>query len=878
MTKTDMHSPALAAHPALLEAITRCSQDAIITITSRGTLLSWNPAAVAMFGYPEYEMRDLDISLLLPGLSIDKQVGMLSCSNEMPVRIAYVSKRKDGTSFDVNITVSPIETNAYDNIFLFIIKDISAIQQAIGNAAHLKAIFDNAEEGFVLIGRDYNIKTFNAKACESIVLSYSDTEVKEGQSILQYIEEVRRPFFIEMVNAVLAGESMWYDRSYTAADGKITWYNFSLKPVYEGSVVAGVSITGKDITKRKMAEQRAEQNEKRFRGMVENSGDAVSILSEKGNPQYISPSIRKILGYSEEEAMNMNLFSLIHPDDQSIVQKMWRKILDSPGIPFHGNVCRLKHANGSWRWIDGTINNMLNDPSIGGIVDNFRDITDSIESARKLRMSEERYRYLFYNNPLPMWIYEPESLNFLEVNNAAIEKYGYTRKEFLQLNLRDIRCMEDEEKLLQAVKDRKKKIYNMGGVWEHLTKQKELLHVEISSHPVHYEGVNAVLVLAHDVTEKIKATQLLLKAYDEKTNILEKLRRANERYSLVTKATQDLVWDWDLVTGVVYRDEQAVRDVYGCCNEKIINIEDWNKRIHPDDAFRVSAMISEIKQSVSRDFFDIEYQFLAESGDYKYIYDRGYIVRNHAGQPIRIIGAANDITEKRKLQKTLQEERQRQQRFIAEATIRGQENERAQLGTELHDNINQILATSSLYLDSALSGDIKDARVIKSKDLITMAIRELRKLSHTLLPPSLHEFGLKAALHELTDIITETGFLVFDRQWNVFEEELIDRDQQLTVYRIVQEQINNIIKHAAASNVRISLRLVSNSSGIELSVRDNGKGFDPRQKRNGVGLRNITSRAELYYGHVIINSKPGQGCELKVIFPVMNTCYRQQVS
>lgn len=873
-----MHWPACATNTALLDAITHCSQEAIITTTSRGMLLSWNPAANEMFDYPGSAMRGQHISLLLPGWSMDDQVSMMSFSNETPRRFTYMGKKKDGASIDVNITISPVETNGDDNICLLVIKNISTIQQTVDNTTHLKAIFDNAEEGFVLIGRDYNIKAFNAKARESIVLSYSDTPVTEGQSILQYIEEVRRPFFMEMVDAVLGGKSMRYDKSYTAADGKITWYNFSLKPVYEGIIVVGISISGNDITKRKMAEQRAEQNEKRFRGMVENSGDAVSILSEKGDPQYVSPSIRRVLGYSEEEAMQMNLFSIIHPDDQTLVQKMWRKILDTPGIPFPGNICRVKHANGSWRWIDGTITNMLTDPAIGGIVDNFRDITDKIESDRRLRMSEERYRYLFYNNPLPMWIYEPGTLNFLEVNNAAIEKYGYTRKEFLKLNLRDIRCSEDEEKLLQAIKERKDKIYYASGVWKHITKQNELLHVEVSSHPVHYEGVDAILVLAHDVTEKIKATQLLLKAYEEKTNILEKLRIANERYSLVAKATQDLIWDWDLISGLVYRDEQAVRDVYGCCNESIHNIEDWNKRIHPDDAIRVSAMIGEIKQSVSRDFFEIEYQFLAESGDYKYIYDRGYIVRNHAGQPIRIIGAANDVTEERKLQKTLQEERQRQQRFIAEATIRGQENERAQLGIELHDNINQILATSRLYLDSALSCSMNEAKVIKSRDLVSMAIRELRKLSHTLLPPSLHEFGLKAALHELTDIIMETGLLVLDKQWDVFEEELIDRDQQLTVYRIVQEQLNNIIKHAAASNVRISLRLVSDGAGIELSIKDDGKGFDPRQKRNGVGLRNITSRAELYYGHVTINSKPGHGCELKVMFPVMSNCYRQHVS
>jgi two-component system, NarL family, sensor histidine kinase UhpB len=361
----------------------------------------------------------------------------------------------------------------------------------------------------------------------------------------------------------------------------------------------------------------------------------------------------------------------------------------------------------------------------------------------------------------------------------------------------------------------------------------------------------------------------------ERLKSIETLRIANERYSLVAKATHDLVWDWDLATGNVYRDEQAVINVYGCSNEKIKHIDDWSKRIHPDDAIRVSSIIRDLDQ-LPGDSFEIEYRFRAETGEYKYIYDRGYITRDHTGRAIRIIGAANDITEKRKLEKALQEDKIRQQKAIAEATIRGQENERQQLGIELHDNITQILATARIYLESAMSGTDPQARINKSRELIAMATQELRKLSHTLLPPSLQEFGLKQALHELTDTIAQTGLFHFNKQWDYFDEQLLHKDQQLTIYRIVQEQMNNIIKHAGAKHVHISLCLVTHDDEIELMIKDDGKGFDPSQKRNGVGLRNIISRAELYDGQVSIHSSPGQGCELKVIFPVEATCYEAQ--
>ncbi len=349
----------------------------------------------------------------------------------------------------------------------------------------------------------------------------------------------------------------------------------------------------------------------------------------------------------------------------------------------------------------------------------------------------------------------------------------------------------------------------------------------------------------------------------------EKLRLANERYSLVSKATHDLVWDWDLITDEIYRDEHAVDTVYGfSSNECISTISEWNKRIHPDDAERMADMIKEIKNSSDKDFFEIEYMFLTEAGEYKNIYDRGYIVRNSEGRPIRLIGAAQDITGKKKLEAALEQARQQQQKIITEATIKGQEKEREQLGRELHDNINQVLASSRLFLDHALSSSvIKKDFVEKSREFILYSIKEIRKLSHTLLPPPLEDFGLKCSLNKLVDSIAETGSFKVSKRWNDFEEHVLERDQKLTIYRIIQEQLNNIIKHAEASHVIISLYISDDCKKVGLQIKDNGKGFDPSERRNGVGLRNITSRAELYNGKVKVLSGIGKGCELRVSFP-----------
>jgi two-component system sensor histidine kinase UhpB len=390
-------------------------------------------------------------------------------------------------------------------------------------------------------------------------------------------------------------------------------------------------------------------------------------------------------------------------------------------------------------------------------------------------------------------------------------------------------------------------------------------------------ALEAIALGAQDYLNKGEFDEKLLgktMAYAiERLRNLETLRQANERYSLVTKATHDLVWDWDLVTGEVYRDEKTVKQVYGVSsNEVIHNIDEWNKRIHPDDKEKLSFMIQDIKQLTSRDYFEVEYKFLGDNGTYKIIYDRGYVVRNAEKKPVRLIGAAQDITEKRRLEAALEESRLQQQRALTEATIRGQENEREQLGKELHDNINQVLATCMLYLDHALSSpDINKDMVVKSREFIGFAIQEIRKLSHALLPPSLQDFGLTFALAKLaTNLSGPAGFRICT-EWDSFREHVLQKEEKMTIYRIVQEQMNNVIKHAEAANVTISLCAGKDGKQVQLTIKDDGKGFDPTAQRNGVGLRNIISRAELFNATVNIQSAPGQGCELKVIFPIFQS-------
>jgi len=134
-------------------------------------------------------------------------------------------------------------------------------------------------------------------------------------------------------------------------------------------------------------------NDHTFRALIEQSAEGIAILSAEGIPLYISPSIKKILGYTVEEVIALGLFKLTHPDDVSEMEIVLKKVLENPGIPLRGHTGRMLHKDGSWRWLEATVTNMLDDPAIAGIVDNFRDITDKKIEEEKLIHADQNLGY-----------------------------------------------------------------------------------------------------------------------------------------------------------------------------------------------------------------------------------------------------------------------------------------------------------------------------------------------------------------------------------------------------------------------------------------------------------------------------------------------------
>lgn len=170
-----------------------------------------------------------------------------------------------------------------------------------------------------------------------------------------------------------------------------------------------------------------------YKTMVENGANGVIVFNDKFEISYVSPSVVKILGYSREEAMSLNLAERAHPDDLSIMTGVLEKAFANPGIPIEGSTSRIRHKNGSWRWLDAVVTNMLHDPLINGIVDNFRDVTDKVIADQNLERSEKRFKALVQDGSDLIAILDIDA-NYIYVSPTSIKVLGIPPESFIGTN------------------------------------------------------------------------------------------------------------------------------------------------------------------------------------------------------------------------------------------------------------------------------------------------------------------------------------------------------------------------------------------------------------------------------------------------------------
>jgi two-component system, NarL family, sensor histidine kinase UhpB len=343
-----------------------------------------------------------------------------------------------------------------------------------------------------------------------------------------------------------------------------------------------------------------------------------------------------------------------------------------------------------------------------------------------------------------------------------------------------------------------------------------------------------------------------------------KLQESSKRYEIVSKATNDPVFDWDMITNrIVWNDKVSI---FGYADDIRKDQAWWLAYVHPEDIERVTKNIDYYTRSTEEQWSD-NYRFFSADGTYKYILDRRYILRDSNGKPYRMIGSLQDITDQVLKHQREDEEKALQQKAILQASIEGQEKERSEIGKELHDNINQILASVKLMITASVAKTPEpDNFLVEALKLADECIQEIRQLSNSLIPLREREMELIEAIEGVVGRIKATSSLEFSLSLSEDLAKKLDNNQQLTIYRITQEQINNILKHAMAKKVCIVLK--EEKKNAVLVITDNGVGFSKTDKNGGIGLKNMKSRSELLNGSFSIESEPGKGSTLRATIPL----------
>ena len=565
----------------------------------------------------------------------------------------------------------------------------------------------------------------------------------------------------------------------------------------------------------------------------------------------------EITGFNHDRLIGKNLSELegrAYKEDGSpmLVKEYPAMLTLKTGEVFQHTVMGFTNALGKLTWL--SVNTCLleefNTSVPGLIAVTFNDITACREAESRLTESEHIFQSFMNNTHSPAWIIDEDG--YIIYMNDIFKRVWKLNDAHLYTNMRDLMPANMVE---QYVANNLKVLEN----------GQPLITIENSLRRDGTPGVYLVFkFLLQTSTHKRLIGGQSIDITEEK-NAQEEIVKVNERFYYTTKATSDYIWDWNIEKGTIYRSE-PFSELTGYYQNDMENDLYWLlEKIHIEDRQRVMHHINACLMARNNYWHD-EYRFRCADGSYKYLSDKGYIIYKN-GVAVRAIGAIQDLTEKRKLEEELTEQKEKERLRINQAMIAGQEYERNEISKELHDNVNQILSSAMIMLTTARTNtDDQEFLIEKTSQYIDLAIQEIRKISKTLNSSIVKEVGL---IDPIEDIIKNMQMVrPIDVSFDcdpVLEDEL-SQDVQLMIYRIIQEQTNNILRYAEASGVMIA---IDRTDGwLTLLIQDNGKGFDVTKQAKGIGLLNILNRAETLGGTMKIDSKPMGGCRLVVQIPL----------
>ncbi len=706
------------------------------------------------------------------------------------------------------------------------------------NEEKYRNLIEQASDAILIYSFDGTIHEFN-RSCYTM-LGYT----KKEYSKLKLTDILVEGIIVNQDNyaAILAGESKTIYRHLVHKDGTLLETEVTVKLQADGKAIA----FARDITERKKAEQEIKKSHERFKLIGQATNDVIWEWNLETNELWGNEMHQQLYGLTLADPVPTDdeWKRRLHANDRERIIKSIEETLSSKNNTWDSEY-RMHTENRGERNIYGqTYIERNNEGKPVRMIGSMMDITERKKAEGAIKKEKELSDSIINSLPGVFYLLD-KNVKFLRWNKNFETITGYNAGEIAAMHPLDF--FDEDEK--GAITKKIVQVFAEGVVNVEAcfyTKGHKKIPYYLTGYKIENEGKVQLIGVGIDITER--------------KNAETKTKAAIERYDILADATSDTIWDWDMVNNkMLYND--GITKMFGYNTSEVENVVDWwNDKLHSDDFQKVTDVLKDIFEK-KMERIQLSYRFRCADGSYKHIFDRAFVIFDKDGKPNRMIGAMQDITYQ-------SEEEIR----IAKATIDAQEEERSYLSAELHDNINQILAGTLLTLGMVKS---KQVDAVQQKEFvetamlcITDAISETRKLSHNLAPAHFEDNTLIDLFENLLLAINLENQFTIRLDFDELKGTVIPENIQVNLYRVLQEQTKNILKYSEASTIEITLKIIDNA--VMLRMFDNGKGFDTRAKKTGIGLSNIKKRAESLNGKFILNSAPGKGCEIIVEIPLGN--------
>jgi diguanylate cyclase (GGDEF)-like protein/PAS domain S-box-containing protein len=358
--------------------------DAIVTITPDGIVRWFNRGAERIFGYRAEEVIGQPVTVIMPeryrehcvaGLHRYLQTGQ---ARVVGGTTELVGLRKDNSEFPIEMSLGETYEDG-ERLFTGVIRDVTERKRAESalreSEQRFRGSFERAATGMALVGTDGRFLRVNKSLCE--ILGYTQRELL-GKTFQQITHPDDLEVDLEHLRRLLVRVVRTYqtEKRYFHKDGHVVWTLLSASVVHDEEDEPLYFICQiQDVSERKKVEKAIKESEERFRSLVQYSSDIITILDTDGTVRYVSPAVERVTGFKPEEQVGTNAFGSVHPDDREQALNTFAEVLKRPGL--HPSLeFRVPHKDGSWRYLEHVVNNLVDDPAVSGVVINSWDVTE----------------------------------------------------------------------------------------------------------------------------------------------------------------------------------------------------------------------------------------------------------------------------------------------------------------------------------------------------------------------------------------------------------------------------------------------------------------------------------------------------------------------